>query len=115
MVQKEWTGFCTYSFSNSAKLAGGYLNDADFGRLLRTVEETKRLGYALNQEETEAGLHALGMSLHSADGGVLASFAVLVPASRADVLRDPRTLALVHEARTEMDQAIRAAGLRLQA
>jgi DNA-binding IclR family transcriptional regulator len=101
--------------SNSAKLAGGYLNDAEFGRLIRTLEETKRLGYALNQEETEAGLHALGMALHSADGGVLASFAVLVPAARADVLGDPRTLALVTEARTEMDQAIRAAGLSLQA
>jgi hypothetical protein len=55
------------------------------------------------------------MALHSADGGVLASFAVLVPAARADVLGDPRTLALVTEARTEMDQAIRAAGLSLQA
>jgi hypothetical protein len=55
------------------------------------------------------------MALHSADGGVLTSFSVLVPASRAGVLQDPRTLALAKEARTEMDQEIRAAGLSLQA
>lgn len=101
--------------SQSAKLAGTYLNDAEFGRLMRTLEETRRLGYALNLAETEVGLHAMGMALHSAEGGVLASFSVLVPASRAHVLRDPKTLALVTEAQKEMNQEIRAAGLTFQA
>ena len=55
------------------------------------------------------------MALHSAAGSVLASFSVLVPSSRADVLRHPTTLALMTEAQTEMDLEIRTAGLSLQA
>ncbi|WP_310051505.1 IclR family transcriptional regulator [Arthrobacter ginsengisoli] len=101
--------------SHSAKLAGSYLSEAEFGRLTRTLEETRRLGYALNQEETESGLHALGMALHGAGGGVLASFSVLVPSSRADVLRRPTTRALMTEAQTEMDLEIQTARLSLQA
>ena len=96
--------------SQSAKLAGSYLSDAEFGRLVQTLRETRERGYALNQNETEAGLHALGMALHRSEGSVLASFAVCVPASRAEMLEDPRTLALVRSAQTEMDQEIKDVG-----
>jgi DNA-binding IclR family transcriptional regulator len=97
--------------SRSAQFAGTYLGDAEFARLTRTLDETRERGYALNPGETERGVHGLGMALHDAAGRVLAAFAVLVPSSRAEVLADPTTLALVAEARADMDLEIAAAGL----
>lgn len=99
--------------SQSARFAGTYLGDAEFGRLTRTLEETRQRGYALNHEETEPGVHVLGMALHDAGGGPLAAFAVLVPSSRSAVLDDPTTLAMAREAQADMDLEISAAGLEV--
>lgn len=97
--------------SQSARLAGTYLDDVEFARLSTTLEQTRRRGHAINLGETEPGVHVLGAALHDAAGTGIAAVAVLVPAARAEVLRDPRTFELVAEARAEMDLEIAAAGL----
>ena len=96
--------------SQSAQLSGTYMPDREFEQLLATLDEVRRRGYAVNRDETELGLHALGMPIHGASGSVLAGFAVLVPESRGSTLEEERTLTLMRAARDDMDAEIRAAG-----
>lgn len=95
--------------SHSAQVAGTNMSDVEFAKLLNTLDEARSRGYALNRDETEVGLHALGMPLHSASGSVLAAFALLVPDSRGSVLEASRTITLMREAQAEMNAEIRAA------
>lgn len=101
--------------SQSAQLAGNFMTESEFEKLLTALDEVRRRGYAVNRDETELGLHALGMPLHSAAGTVLAGFSVLVPAARGPVLEEERTLALMRAARDDMDDEIRAANFGLKA
>ncbi|WP_166874092.1 MULTISPECIES: IclR family transcriptional regulator C-terminal domain-containing protein [unclassified Salinibacterium] len=100
--------------SQSSQLAGTHMSELDFVRFLSALEEVRQRGYALNRDETEAGLHALGMSLQSASGSVLAAFALCVPASRGASLETETTLALMRAARDEMNAEIRASAFRFE-
>ena len=92
--------------SRAAEIAGEALNDADFEKLLRQLEQVRRDGYARNFQETAAGVCAIGMSLHSRDGNAIASFSVAVPAERSTYLFDEKLLALTREARRDMEAAL---------
>src|SRR5256885_2353083 len=55
---------------------------ADFGELLRELAEVRRVGYALNLEEGESGVCAVGAAVRDLAGFPLAAIAIVIPASR---------------------------------
>jgi IclR family transcriptional regulator, acetate operon repressor len=97
--------------SESARLSGNFMSEREFEGLLAELDKVRRTGYAVNRDETELGLHALGMPIRSASGIPLAGFAVLVPVSRTSMLEAERTLTLMHAAQHDMNSAIQMANL----
>lgn len=62
-------------------------------RRLRTV---RRNGYAMNDEESERGIAAVGVPVRDPDGQTLASLAVAMPAARCPRTRAPELAAMLH-------------------
>ncbi|MGW1345017.1 IclR family transcriptional regulator [Kribbella sp. NPDC002412] len=58
------------------------LSEEDFGRLTRDVAQTRRSGYALNLEATEAGICAIGRVVRDADGAAIAAVTISAPTVR---------------------------------
>lgn len=55
---------------------------ADWEGLLRELAEVRRVGYALNMEEGESGVCAVGAAMRDLTGFPLAALAIVIPASR---------------------------------
>jgi DNA-binding IclR family transcriptional regulator len=55
---------------------------ADWDRLRRELTEIRRTGYALNMEEGESGICAVGAALRDLTGAPLAAIAIVIPAGR---------------------------------
>lgn len=80
------------------------------------LDESRRIlshGYALNVEETEEGLAAVGMAIHEADGRAIAAFSVAAPAVRFNRLTENGTIAAMLETRTGIEHDIVALGLKV--
>lgn len=84
--------------------------DPELAGLLRRLEEVRRRGYALNENETENGLCALGIALHDTNGAPIASISVSVPAYRAAVLTETSTLDPARGAVADMEGELAAVG-----
>ncbi|NJC73561.1 helix-turn-helix domain-containing protein [Planosporangium thailandense] len=95
--------------SPSARLAGDFMEEREFSQLVSSLERIRQIGYALNREETERGVWAVGTAIHDSASNLIASFAVSVPAVRSQFLVAPRTIALIGAAREEMEARLRAA------
>ncbi|WP_203919486.1 IclR family transcriptional regulator [Rugosimonospora africana] len=54
----------------------------DIGELRRELGNVRRRGYAVNAEETEQGVNALGACVHGPDGAALAAVVVAAPSQR---------------------------------
>lgn len=54
----------------------------DPGRLFEDIERTRERGYAINEEESTPGLHAVGVSVTDSDGEVIGAFSVSGPTHR---------------------------------
>ncbi|QPZ38993.1 IclR family transcriptional regulator [Paramicrobacterium chengjingii] len=93
--------------SRSAELAGEYLADREFARILRELDDVRTRGFALNNEETEPGVCAIGASLRDVRGRPVAAFSVAVPATRRGLLRESKVIAFVREARSDMEVELR--------
>ncbi|MEU4232502.1 IclR family transcriptional regulator [Nonomuraea sp. NPDC026600] len=64
------------------ELAEMYGNDEDFPRLCRELELTKRQGYALNLEDTETGVAAMGRCVTDRTGHAVAALTISIPTVR---------------------------------
>jgi DNA-binding IclR family transcriptional regulator len=54
----------------------------DIGALRRALDNVRRRGYAVNAEESEQGVNALGACVRGPDGGALAAVVVAAPSQR---------------------------------
>jgi len=97
--------------SKSAALSGGHMDDQQYSRFLRELSKVRKLGYAVNREETEVGIHAIGLSLHQPSGRAFAAFSIAVPIFRSDRILSPTAIAILEEARLEMEADIAASGI----
>jgi DNA-binding IclR family transcriptional regulator len=82
---------------------------ADFRELLRELAEVRRVGYALNMEEGESGVCAVGAAVRDLAGFPLASIAIVIPASRMPTTDTGRALSpLVVNAARSVESLLRA-------
>ncbi|MCK2244635.1 MULTISPECIES: IclR family transcriptional regulator [unclassified Crossiella] len=61
----------------------------DMAKLLRHLAATRRRGYAINDQETEAGVSAMAVCLRDNAGDVVAALAIAVPSVRFTRDRQP--------------------------
>ncbi|MBM9467766.1 IclR family transcriptional regulator [Nakamurella leprariae] len=92
--------------SSGAEAAGHALTAEEFDAFVAELQLVRRRGYALNREETEPGVGALGVAVPSPSGRPVASFSVAVPASRLSTVQGARELKLVFRARDDMAAAL---------
>ena len=80
------------------------------------IEQVRRQGYALTDQELEQGLRSVAVPIHDASGAVVAALNISVHASRASVaeLRS-RFLPPAREAAAAIDAELRKSGLRATA
>jgi DNA-binding IclR family transcriptional regulator len=62
--------------------AGGQDHHTDVAKLRRDLAATRRRGYAINDQETEAGVSAMAVCLRDAAGHAVAALAIAVPSVR---------------------------------
>lgn len=93
----------------AAGLSGQALSEREIARLARDLDAVRRLGYAVNREDTEPGVGAVGVAIVLPDGHPLAGLSVSAPVARLGPLLTPRALARLFAARDEL--AERAAHL----
>src|SRR4051812_4624988 len=67
---------------------------ADWEGLMGELSEIRRTGYALNLEEGESGICAVGAAMRDLTGAPLAAIAAVIPASRMPTADAGRALAL---------------------
>ncbi|MBC6461016.1 IclR family transcriptional regulator [Actinomadura sp. HBU206391] len=58
------------------------LTEAEWNRLLRDLDLLSARGYAVNQEETEEGVSAIGIVVRNGRGNAVAALSVAVPSAR---------------------------------
>jgi DNA-binding IclR family transcriptional regulator len=95
----------------SAELSGDALNDADFALLVADMAAIRRRGYAINREETETGVGAIGIPVLTPAGAPIASFSVAAPVGRLERLLAPDRLELMFSARDDMTEALKGTAL----
>jgi DNA-binding IclR family transcriptional regulator len=82
---------------------------ADWEGLMGELSEIRRTGYALNLEEGESGICAVGAAMRDLTGAPLAAIAAVIPASRMPTADAGRALALyVTDAARTVEQLLRA-------
>lgn len=96
--------------SRAAELAGEHMADKEFARLQRELDDVRNRGYAINREETETGVCAIGASLRDSNARAVAAFTVAIPAARQQLLEDAKVIELVTEARREIEDELAAIG-----
>ena len=88
--------------------SGDYLEEPEFKRLLRQLQRVRQVGYALNREETEEGVTALGMSVRGPSGRHIAALSVAVPSGRFESLMALGLVDLTGVTRSELEQDVAA-------
>jgi DNA-binding IclR family transcriptional regulator len=82
---------------------------SDWEALMAELAEIRRTGYALNLEEGESGICAVGAAMRDLTGAPIAAIAAVVPAGRMPDAEAGRTLApLVTEAARSVEELLRA-------
>lgn len=70
----------------TAQLTGRALSSRVFHALLRELEGVRSAGYAVNREETEAGVGAVGVAVFGPNANPIAAISVSAPIARLDKL-----------------------------
>ena len=86
----------------SAEIAGQALGAEELARLERDLEGVRSSGYAVNREDTEPGVGAVGVAIVLPPGRALAAVSASAPAARLAPLLAPRSLARLFSARDEI-------------
>ncbi|WP_262286316.1 IclR family transcriptional regulator [Micromonospora sp. MA102] len=68
--------------NESTALAEGMMKPAEFTRFIKKIELVRLNGYAINFEETEAGVAAIGMVVRGASGNAIGAISLGIPTSR---------------------------------
>ena len=97
--------------SKSAALAGAEMDDERYERFQRELASIRMSGFAINREESEGGIDALGLALHDASGRAVASISIAAPTFRSERIFDKRALALADASRVEMEADIAERGI----
>ncbi|MBF8186288.1 IclR family transcriptional regulator [Nonomuraea sp. K274] len=87
------------------------LSPAEFQELLHELATVRAQGFAVNREESESGVGAIGLVVLEPAGRPIAAFSLSSPISRFDRLCSPDALAHLFQAQQEMTEALREAGL----
>ena len=86
---------------------------ADRDALRAVLEQVRRQGYAITDQELEQGLRSVAAPIHDASGAVVAALNVSVHASRASLAElRARFLPPARETAAAIDAELRKSGLR---
>ena len=91
--------------SEAAALSGTRMTAADFRHFLEEMREVREQQYAVNREETEAGIWALSMPVRASSSASWLAFAVAVPRERSYSLHTAALLERCRSFRAELEQA----------
>jgi IclR family transcriptional regulator, acetate operon repressor len=78
--------------------------DIDLTRLRRELSAVRRRGFAINNQQTEPGLTAVGMALRTPGGKSTAAVSLSLPATRFDRERLPTWVDALSEASARIEQ-----------
>lgn len=92
--------------SKGSAFSADLLTADDFEALVEELRRVREHGYALNIEETEEGLVAIGAVLSNGAGHALGAFSVAAPAVRAEVLTHEKTIGMVLATRAGIERDI---------
>jgi len=96
--------------TTSSDIAGEFLDHTAWAELVDELAKVRRLGYAVNVEDTETGVAAIGMALRTGSTVPVAAFSVSTPRARFKRLFTDRRLELIAATRRDVEQD--AAGIR---
>lgn len=91
------------------------LSEDGFAALCAELELVRRNGYALNIEQTETGVAAVGTALVGAGGEAVAAISISTTRDRFRRLFDDRLLPLLFRAREDLERDLRAARIEATA
>jgi IclR family transcriptional regulator, acetate operon repressor len=86
----------------------GSRTDVDLARLRRELAAIRKRGYALNNQQTEAGLTAIGIALPHSDSHPAAAVSLSMPAVRFDRDNLPTLVAALSATAAQIDRALEA-------
>jgi IclR family acetate operon transcriptional repressor len=86
----------------------GSRTDVDLARLRRELAAIRKRGYALNNQQTEAGLTAIGVALPDPDGQPSAAVSISMPAVRFNRDKLPTLVAALSTTAARIEQALAA-------
>lgn len=81
------------------------LSERELARLERELAAVRRLGYAVNREDTEPGVGAVGVAVVLPDGRALAAVSASAPVARLDGLLRTESLARLMSCRDHLARA----------
>jgi DNA-binding IclR family transcriptional regulator len=79
-----------------------------YEHFLAELQAIRRNGYAINAEETEEGVRAVGAAVHNGAGEVLGAIAISIPTSRFQRTIDEGLISQLLTGRDSLDLAVRA-------
>jgi IclR family transcriptional regulator, acetate operon repressor len=97
--------------SKSAQIAGGWMDDEHFAHFLRELANIRTTGFAMNYEESETGIRALGFTIHDPSGRAVVAVSVAAPTFRSARLFEKDSLALADESRSDIEADIATSGI----
>ncbi|WP_403022004.1 IclR family transcriptional regulator [Salinibacterium sp. GXW1014] len=79
--------------SRSAEASGRALDEAAFERLMGQLRSARSVGFAVNREESEDGVGAIGVAILTPGGAPLAAISVACPIGRLERMLVPSAIA----------------------
>lgn len=79
----------------------------DLTRLVRDLEVIRRQGFAVNREESERGVTAIGVPVRNADRTSVAGISISMPSARYDPHQMLRLVEVLHRAAREIEGDLR--------
>jgi DNA-binding IclR family transcriptional regulator len=97
--------------SKAAQLGGDWMDDHRYEQFLHELAVVRSTGFAMNYEESEAGIRALGFAIHDPSGRPIAAISIAAPTFRSQRLFERQCLELAAETRLEIEADIAASDL----
>lgn len=88
--------------ARTAQLSGRALDDRSLGRLLAELAAARSAGFAVNREESEDGVGAVGVPILGVDGAPIAAITVACPIARLGRMLAPEGIARVQRCAAEV-------------
>lgn len=101
--------------SRSSRMSGDGLDEPGFARLVAELDQVRARGYAVNDEDTEPGVGAVGMSLTGAGKRSIAAISVAAPTPRLAGIMSDEAIALLRTTRLEVEADLLEHGIDAEA